>query len=389
MVTDHHTTLQRLVDELGESIARPVDLEDRELRVLAYSAHDHEIDAVRSRSILARTSPKEVDTWMRRHGIHAADRPLRLPAAPELGMAPRVCVPVRDGRGLLGFLWLVDEPGRVIGETEADAATRTAAACAPVLRAMRDGEDDARSRHRAQLQAALAGNDVAAKALIEDGAMVGDTTVAVLCAVTDGRTTLDPEIGGRARRLLPSRHALDLLVDAGELVLVVALPTARAAVDVASRLADLTGGPVGASQPRSSMADLPAALAEARAAALTAARIPGRGPAAGFESLGTDAVLATLDPGTLERIAATPILAQLRAGDADGTLRATALAWLDLGGDAAATAAALSLHRASVYQRLRRIETIADVSLRDGETRLALHLALRAERLLTPPPAHA
>jgi DNA-binding PucR family transcriptional regulator len=56
-------------------------------------------------------------------------------------------------------------------------------------------------------------------------------------------------------------------------------------------------------------------------------------------------------------------------------------AYLDRAGDAKATAEALSLHRATLYYRLNRIEEITGARLKTGEDRLALHLGLRLARL--------
>ena len=56
-------------------------------------------------------------------------------------------------------------------------------------------------------------------------------------------------------------------------------------------------------------------------------------------------------------------------------------AYLDLAGDAKATAEALTLHRATLYYRLNRIEEITGARLKTGDDRLALHLGLRLARL--------
>jgi DNA-binding PucR family transcriptional regulator len=55
--------------------------------------------------------------------------------------------------------------------------------------------------------------------------------------------------------------------------------------------------------------------------------------------------------------------------------------YLELAGDARATAEALSLHRATLYYRLNRIEEITGARLKTGDDRLALHLGLRLARL--------
>ncbi|CAL9480026.1 hypothetical protein SUDANB95_02998 [Actinosynnema sp. ALI-1.44] len=63
------------------------------------------------------------------------------------------------------------------------------------------------------------------------------------------------------------------------------------------------------------------------------------------------------------------------------TLLATLEAYLDSGCDARATAAALHLHRTSLYYRLGRIAELTGRDPADGRARLELHLALKMVRL--------
>ena len=63
------------------------------------------------------------------------------------------------------------------------------------------------------------------------------------------------------------------------------------------------------------------------------------------------------------------------------TLPATLETYLDSACDARATAAALHLHRTSLYYRLSRIEALTGVDLATGSGRLELHLALGLARL--------
>ncbi len=65
-----------------------------------------------------------------------------------------------------------------------------------------------------------------------------------------------------------------------------------------------------------------------------------------------------------------------------GDLLATLAAYCDNCGRKADTAADLRIKRQTLYHRLHRIEEALGADLDDGETRLALHLALRADRYL-------
>jgi len=54
--------------------------------------------------------------------------------------------------------------------------------------------------------------------------------------------------------------------------------------------------------------------------------------------------------------------------------------YLDLAGDAQRTAAQLTLHRTTLYYRLRRAADLLGVDLGDGAVRTRLHVALKARR---------
>jgi hypothetical protein len=74
-------------------------------------------------------------------------------------------------------------------------------------------------------------------------------------------------------------------------------------------------------------------------------------------------------------------LGPLRAGDKRGSLRETYLAYLTAGGSQTETAAALGIHRNTLTYRLRQIAQLLGHDPDDPRLRLAIHLALVAERL--------
>jgi hypothetical protein len=151
---------------------------------------------------------------------------------------------------------------------------------------------------------------------------------------------------------------------------------------------------IGVSAPRERLEDAHEALAEARTAAALArpdgaaaagAARPDDGvaappaistPVVRWDALGSYRLLAPLAGAALP----APLQRLLDHPDAE-PLVATLEAYLDRAGDARATAAALFIHRTSLYHRLHRIEAITGASLRDGDDRLALHVGLRIHRL--------
>jgi hypothetical protein len=318
--------MQELADALAERLGAPVAIEDRRYRMLAYSAHAAAPDPVRLASILTREAPAELAAWLDEHGLPDADAPVRLAPPPALGMGPRVAVPIP---GRLGYVWLVDDG--TVGAEELAAAGETAAAAAEAIRARRAAE----RTERALVDALLRGEPEAAAALRDRGLRA------------PVRVVVGPDLGHR--RLVAGEHAALFAGMDAEL--------------------DALGLALGASAPRDRLEDAPAALKEAE----LAASLRGHGRVVRWERLGPLQLLAPL--------AGAPVPEPLARLLPHPELVTTLEAYLDRAGDAQAAATALYIHRTTLYHRLRRIERIAGVDLRDGDDRLLLHMALKLRAL--------
>jgi hypothetical protein len=64
--------VQDLVDDLSDRLGRPVGVDDRRFRAVAYSSHPDDVDQVRIASILHREAPPEVTDWLNSLGIERA-----------------------------------------------------------------------------------------------------------------------------------------------------------------------------------------------------------------------------------------------------------------------------------------------------------------------------
>jgi hypothetical protein len=128
---------------------------------------------------------------------------------------------------------------------------------------------------------------------------------------------------------------------------------------------------------------------QAKQAARVAATIGPAGPVARWQDLGVYRTLAQLPTDAAAAASLDPRLATL-LDQADGPVITTLETYLDLAGDAKASAERLSLHRGTLYYRLQKAERIAGVDLRSGCDRLALHLGFKLARLigLYPKRAH-
>ncbi len=386
--------LQDVVDEVSRLLGAPATLEDVDFTLLAFCAHptdgdegDEEgdaptaMDAVRARSILGRGSTPATRRWFEDLGIARAERPLRTPADPATGVLTRLLLPVRaDGR-TRGYLWLLDG-----GRTDPDDATDPALAAAVALAARagrllaeRDDDGDLGPALAAVLTASGPARDRATRALADR--LEGGTPLALVA--------LRPPRGGLPERWRPPPAAAVLHGgddgrgddgggDDGGAEVAVLVRLARTAdlrpagAAAAAALARLPAGAgAGVSAATTDVADLPGRWAQARAAAAVVATVPRLAPVAQWAELGGWRLAAAL-PGPDPAV--TPLLAE-------PVLAVTAETYLDAAGSVARTAAALGIHRQTLYHRLGRITAVTGLDLTDGDTRLLVHASLRRARL--------
>ncbi|OEV02545.1 PucR family transcriptional regulator, partial [Streptomyces nanshensis] len=106
------------------------------------------------------------------------------------------------------------------------------------------------------------------------------------------------------------------------------------------------------------------------------------GPVAQWTAIGPYRLLTALPAGAAGGHGASkdPAVAPLLR-PAQAELARTAEVFLDHAGQAGRTAAALGIHRQTLYYRLSRIEALTGLDLDEGSARLLLHMALKAARL--------
>lgn len=364
-------SMQQAVDGLASRLGRPAVIEDYDHRVVVFSEHDEPIDEVRSQSILRRRTTTEVVAWLRQQGIVEATEPVRIPGCPKLHMLPRVCVPVRYRGTLLGYVWFVDADCklslhqlRTAVEAIGDLAMllfqdrRTCDVAFDLVRSLLSGDQPARV--------------AAARAMVDDGHFAAGQGVAALVASSgpDKRVALVETLASMAR----SRGLLYLVrQDHGVL-----LTTGSVIADLAARLySSGTAAVVGVGAVQERLDQAADSYRQARHAMRVAAVQPELGPVASWDRLGVYRVLESHPAVSVIH----PGLAKVLADPASRPLIETLELYLDLAGNAEATARRLHLHRTSLYYRLGRIEALAGTSLKDGAERLSLHLALKAARL--------
>ncbi|MEU5159823.1 helix-turn-helix domain-containing protein [Streptomyces sp. NPDC020875] len=430
---------QDLVDEISALLAAPATLENRDFGLIAFGAQDDDsafdetqLDPVRTRSILTRRSTPAVRAWFEGFGITRATGPVRIPAAPDAGVyRDRICLPVRHRGVVLGYVWLLDStPGPT--DEQLAAAMEVAARIGTLLADEERADTDVARELRAALTAERGWQyDMAVAALRTALGGVGrsaDGPHAVVCVAPW------PSPDAPSARSLPSVAALCTLTvpwapspvsrtapgdgdETGEgpssrvLAALVRLRSGDATGPALAVAEQLTGGAgtgpgtdpargpgpsgapggsrgrtppaaapapaAGVAAPRSGLTGLGAAWYEATSAARAALARPGAPKITEWREIGPYRMLTALADGpAADDPAVRPLLAP-----AHRELARTAEVFLDHAGQASRTAAALGIHRQTLYYRLSRVEQLTGLDLADGEDRLLLHMALKTARL--------
>jgi hypothetical protein len=395
---------QDLVDEISALLGAPATLENRDFRLIAFGAHDSEddlaMDPVRTRSILTRQSTAAVRAWFEGFGIARATGPVRIPPAPDAGVfRGRICLPVRN-RGIVhGYVWLLDRdpgegPGGMSGPApEAlDAAMEVAERIGVLLAEEAKAGADLSREFRAVLAAARGWQqDMAVGALRTalgiPGGSAGDGLHTVVCLAPWRGEAPQSVPGAAAVCVAPLRRAPgDALAVLLRLRSTDALAPALSAVGrLLPRASEAAGNgaaaggrgvTAGVSDPVRGLAELATAWDQAAAAASAAAAAPRLGPVAQWSQIGPYRLLAAVAADPVDDPATRALL-----GPAHRELARTAEVFLDCAGQAGRAAAALGIHRQTLYYRLARVEQLTGLDLDEGEDRLLLHMALKAARL--------
>lgn len=371
--------LQDIVDGLSRLAAASATLEDRDFNLVAFASQSGGLDLVRQQSILQRRSTPQVREWFEAFGIAHSDKPVRTPADEAAGVLARVCLPARWNGVTYGYVWLLDEDRR-LDDAVLNAAMHQASRAGALL------AQQARVRERTadRLENLLSPERAVAEAAAEEIAELGlvDRDRPVVAVVLEALRPQD----WQAVPLNLWRLPRSVLAAAGpEFVSLLVPLDSESADDVAEQARALyaerlaPGGRdhvlVGVGAPRDDLADARASLREARLAVRVGRAVPAFRPIARWDRLGIYRLLACGPQRELRDAVADPAVQRL-LDDPDPGLLVTARTYLDHAGSAQATAAALAVHRQTLYHRLRRIEQITGLDLGDGQDRLRLHLGL-------------
>lgn len=391
--------LDKLAATLADLLGRSVTIEDPNFRVLA-TAERGATDEARRQSVANGRTPPPIAQHLLDAGVYAQllerGGPVRVPPIPSLGMRmERFVAPVMVDREIHGYIWII-AGGRPLAELDELAIRHGATVAALILfkeMAVREAEESLRGDF---FELLLRGSDEMADLAEQARRLRFRLEKAHQVLLVDGAS----HAGGDSRGLydhvekwLRGEH-LDLLVVRRErhLVLVVESERPEEGKQLANRLVDELSHPaqrllVGVGATCGTSGGKAGAIGRSYEEAWEAVRI-GRtmGRKEGvvaFRDLGLLHWLYHLSPDKRAGNIYVKHVGTLAAYDAarDMELLKTLETYLDHGCSLVEAADALYIHRNTLLHRLKRIEELCAVDLRDPMQRLNLHAAVKDHRL--------
>lgn len=382
---------QTIVDELAQAIGRPITLEDAGGRLLAYSVHEQPVDHVRVETLLRRGASSVTLDALRARGVYqfvdSCDGLARVPPIPELGFSSRVCLAIRAPARVLGYLWVVD-PDSTLPKSAEELLLRARGQLAVEL-ARRDSAIRAGQAQRASLIADLCGKDHAgddalarqAKAL---GWYYSAPFAVILVRWTEG-SERDPVIPGALEDLLAQRAPASLRgVMGGEVVVVLSGRDCRLSRELSASIVPLLpqsgAACVGAGGTYEHLSGVRRSYLEA-AAAISLGQKMDRGERQfDYHTLAPYELLSCMSgckkAGSYGREPVEKVVTY--DGLHGGNLFRTLEAFLDHYGHRKQAATRLNIHPNTLDYRIGKIRELTGLDLDDPNTRLVVHLWVKA-----------
>ncbi len=299
---------------------------------------------------------------------------------------------------LLGYLWLIDKDGAFTGREVAAAGEAAASAGVVLLRRLLLHERS-KARQEGILRELVSADPAVRAQAIEDlhaEQLFGDecghfTVLTVQCPASQASATprevaFDAAVEDGLRAVADDVALMATNRWRAWILLVQRVPPSRALVDAVAERITGRFRQLGDEQARlvfglggsvTVLGDVVTSYRQALLAARAALLLPGFGMLARWGELGPYELLLKLAPEDLLNASQVPALAAVEAEDTHDVLISTLSAFFDHGGNIQRAADSLHVHRATLYQRIKRIEQISGCSLDSGDDRLMLHLGLK------------
>lgn len=386
--------VDELVDELAATAGLAVQLTDADFNSVTFGPHRGEVDWIRRETLLTRTTSAEIRRYLDTFKVRTATGPLHIPADPSRDTMARLVVPVRSNGRTVGFLWFLDDGSAAAHPAALDRIVTAAERLGRLLTRDADRQQLVAERLRDLVGEHEPSRQESVRFFEDQGGFVRPMAVTVAAAADPAAQPMDQAAitetldapRGLDRRVLRAVHddTVVLLTPAAaaedprrtaERALRVLAADGRAADGRAA--GGRAGWVAGIGGVHPTLAGAADSYRQARCALRVARSMPEHHPIADWARLGALRVLTQLPVQALRQAIEPRLLPVL----ADATLVETLRTYLVEAGDISRTCAALHVHRGTVYYRLRKIEQLSQLSLRDGDDRLTIHTSLHIARL--------
>ncbi|MGV9633355.1 PucR family transcriptional regulator [Nocardia rhamnosiphila] len=390
------TTLQDLADRLH----KPLVVLDIDLRVMAVSVHETDLDRMRLSLLFAGKALALTDEMTKRYRLTTATGPVYVPGHDD--EVARIVVPLRSRKRLFGYLYgWIDNPG---AEGISKIEQRELSEAAPELGqqlSLRLAELHHGMEHSRHLLTGLLGDSSADRSrcafrLLDEARIDHGEQYSVLVYCTPDKQSVSAT-GMAVEATLDFVTRSTTVKIAGAVVGSEGILVFPRRVDP-DRLSAIMARPglepvrAGIGSTVDSLDRAAESYRRARLAWRAARSDPARyGRVAYWDGLGVDRLLLRLPLDELTADDLPAGVGRLLAAPAAGELAVTLESYLTAGGDVQETARRLGIHRSTLYSRLHRIREVTGCDIADGVIRTDLHTGLRVARLsgLHPGPAPA
>ncbi|MDJ0754847.1 MAG: helix-turn-helix domain-containing protein [Ardenticatenaceae bacterium] len=380
-----------LAEALATIVQRSVVIEDSSLRNLAYVLVEP-LDALRKSTVVNSRAAPFVSKRLLNTGIYERMkqelRPVIVEPIPNLGMTlERLVAPIVVSREIFGYIWVIT--GGLEPELLTPAVEQAALVAAVILFKERIDQEQAMAQRQIFLQQLLKEKEISPD-LTEQARRIGiwpNQPYQVL--IIHG----PPESGGNPRPLLREvqewlhhqrRRPFVVWHEERVVILHDGDEGDALAQDMAEQLAHPARNIlIGVSQESTDLGQLVSAYKQASEAILIAKQMGQINGVALFSKLG---LLYWLYQVPSDALTGNPYLAQVKQLSQHDERRRTELVktleiFLDHGNNLVETAQVLHIHRNTLVHRLRRIEALCGMDLRNPLERLNLHAAVKQFRL--------
>ena len=367
--------LQEIVDELARTLGRSVVVNDLDYTPIAASEQEDDVDEMRRRALLKRTTPPEAREYLEGLHIRQIRQPTNVPMAP-FGGQERLAIPIRSGDQTIALLWLITGDKPVLRSVDYAAID---AACELIRVLLEQEADRDGGEARGVIDALLSSDDATARRAFREAVdrrmfAPGPGTTVLALRIDGSVSEMDRLTLGRRLATTRAPRVLSLGVHRGPLLLAARTTDVEAVAQVVSH--ELAAAGVAPATLDEAESDLVAAADRAVIAARIVSRVPSVAGIADIADLGFWALIDSVaaDP---EAVRVYSPAAYALCTSEDPTQRETVETYLDVGGNVRVACEKLHIHRTTLYYRLDNLPDTVKEALDDGPRRSALHMSMK------------